>query len=466
MDSHRNESGLLVSVTDSTLIYPGTEISDSLGRTEQRRSRRVRVVGEDASSTRTVEEAVATFEADSVSSVATLTPARVDVVVLVSPALGVDVSTAVQRVRQIHGETPIVVVASDVPETRTDAVVPVEEAAIERTVTEVLDQEPVEQVRRRLQRLSAFVAELDDVDGVEDVSERLVDGGDYDSAWIVQREGSSLVPAVAAGVPLSALRVVDVDSDAPWARAAETGESVVDTDDVSTIAIPFDDKCLVCTTKAAVSNAELASLERAVSSIVSIDDDIRPRYALLGEAVAHEVNNQLDLAMVHLDLVDEKGEHLEYVEAALNRIDDVVAEVNALVAPELSVDEVSLEATSEDVWEGVSTDAASLDAHAGTVEADDRLLRLLLTNLFRNSVQHGGDDEVTVEVGPLDSGGFYVADDGVGFSEESPEHLFEWGWSDNGGTGIGLALVSLAADRHGWDVETRNDDGARFEFKP
>lgn len=454
-----------MSVTDSTLIYPRTEISDSLGRTAQRRSRRVRVVGEDSSSRRTVEEAVATFEVDSVSSVATLTPARVDVVVLVSPALDVAVSTAVQRVRQVHGETPVVVVASEVPTTRTDAVVPVDAAAVERTVAELLEREPIEQTRRRLQRLSAFVSELDDVDGVEAICERLVDGADYDSAWIVQREGSSLVPSVAAGVPLSALRVVDVDSDEPWARAVDTGESVVETDDVSTVAIPFDDQCLVGTTTGAVSDAELASLEGAVSSIVSLDDGIRPRYALLGEAVAHEVNNQLDLAMVHLDLVDEKGEHLEYVEAALNRIDDVVAEVNALVAPELSVDEVSLEATSKDVWEGVSTDAASLDTQAGTVEADDRLLRLLLTNLFRNSVQHGGDDEVTVEVGPLESGGFYVQDDGVGFSEESPEHLFEWGWSDNGGTGIGLALVSLAADRHGWDVETRNDGGARFEFK-
>jgi signal transduction histidine kinase len=168
--------------------------------------------------------------------------------------------------------------------------------------------------------------------------------------------------------------------------------------------------------------------------------------------------------MIHLDLVDPDDDHLEHVQAALERIDAVIDEVNALVAPQLSAESVSLREVADDVWSGVSADAATLEVHDGTVEADDRLLRLLLSNLFRKAIQHGGG-EVTVEVGPLGDG-FYVADDGVGFADGAGDRLFEWGWSAGDSTGIGLALVSLVADRHGWEVDHRDDGDARFELRP
>ncbi|MFQ3318124.1 MAG: signal transduction histidine kinase [Natronomonas sp.] len=398
-----------------------------------------------------------------------LTPADVAVVVLVVPALDVSVGTAVEHVRETHGGTPVAVATTDVPETRADAVVPVDAKAVERTLTELLDDERIARTQRRLRRLSAvgggFVDSDGDGDGVARFCDSLVEQVGYDTAWLVRQEGSALVPTSAAGVPKSALHAFDIDADVPWSRAVRRGESVVESDGGYTVAVPFDGRCLVCTTDEAVGDAELAALGRLVTSFVSLDETYRPRYALLGEAIAHEVNNQLDLAMVHLDLIEESNEHLDHVASALNRIDDVVNEVNALIVQDLSTDPVELDAVAEAVWDGVSTNAATLDAHPGAVEADDRLLRLLLSNLFRNSVQHGGED-VTVDVAPLDSGGFYVEDDGKGFADAPAEELFEWGRSGEGSTGIGLALVSLAADRHGWDVEAADADGARFEFRP
>lgn len=434
-----------------------------MGESEHANSRRVRVVGAGASA-QTVVEGITTSEVETVASVATLTPAKVAAVIVVVPAVDVAASTAVERIRRVHGPTPVVVATDEVAATRADAVVPLDADAVGRTVQQVLDDERVERTRRRVGRVVQLAAELED-DDAGAVCERLADGVGYDTAWLVRREDASVVPVAAAGIPLTALRAGPIDAEDPWARALRSGESVVEAGDLYTVAVPFEDRCLVCTTDSAVGEAEVSALEHVVRSTPALSGTLQPRYALLGKAITHEVNNQLDVAMVHLDLVDGGDDHLGHVESALERIDAVIDEVNALVAPELSVDDVSLRDVAEDVWSGVSTADASLEGTDATVAADDRLLRLLLSNLFRNAIQHGGGD-VTVEVGALDDGGFYVADDGSGFADGIGEQLFEWGWSDEGGTGIGLALVSLVADRHGWEVRHSGADGARFEFRP
>jgi signal transduction histidine kinase len=53
-----------------------------------------------------------------------------------------------------------------------------------------------------------------------------------------------------------------------------------------------------------------------------------------------------------------------------------------------------------------------------TFLADGDRLKQLLTNLFRNAIEHGGSD-VTIHVGTLaDVSSFYVSDNGTGIPEE------------------------------------------------
>jgi signal transduction histidine kinase len=101
-----------------------------------------------------------------------------------------------------------------------------------------------------------------------------------------------------------------------------------------------------------------------------------------------------------------------------------------------------------------------------TVAADRSRLRQLLSNLFRNAVEHGGHGPA-VTVGDFDSG-FFVADDGPGVPPRERDAVFEWGRSeDETGTGIGLPLVREIARGHGWTVSlvASDTDGARFEFE-
>ncbi|MFB6073053.1 MAG: sensor histidine kinase [Halobacterium sp.] len=88
--------------------------------------------------------------------------------------------------------------------------------------------------------------------------------------------------------------------------------------------------------------------------------------------------------------------------------------------------------------------------------------------MFSNAADHGGD-EVDVTVGSAhfgDDAGFYVADDGPGFSESDPSVVFEEGHTGReDGTGYGLAIVEAVVEAHGWTVSAGESEsgGARFE---
>ena len=187
-------------------------------------------------------------------------------------------------------------------------------------------------------------------------------------------------------------------------------------------------------------------------------------------AASHDLRNPLNIASGHLDLARETGadEHFETVDENHDRMASIIEDVLVLAREGTFVEEtepIALDSLAVDCWKGVETGDAELVVDGEpTVEGDGRKLRHVFENLFRNSVEHGGEN-VTVEVGPLDDG-FYIADDGPGVPESEHEAVFEQGYSGSDGTGFGLAIVESIAEAHGWTIrltESRSG-GARFEF--
>jgi signal transduction histidine kinase len=197
------------------------------------------------------------------------------------------------------------------------------------------------------------------------------------------------------------------------------------------------------------------------------------RLETFASMVSHDLRNPLNVAQGRVDLAAEETEsdHLDAASTALDRMEALIDDVLALARQGQPIDEperVDLGTVAEEAWNVVETDEATLDvADTRRLLADDSRLQQLFENLFRNAVEHGGED-VTVRVGLLESrAGFFVADDGPGVPDEEKDDVFESGYTTNtDGTGFGLAIVEEIVTAHGWAVSVTDaeDGGARFEI--
>jgi signal transduction histidine kinase len=212
------------------------------------------------------------------------------------------------------------------------------------------------------------------------------------------------------------------------------------------------------------------------------------RLETFASMVSHDLRNPLSVAKGHLELAreDTGNEDLETAERALDRMNDLIEDVLQLARQGQPIDateRVDLKTTAERSWEMVDAAGAALIVEdTAEIEADPDRLRQLFENLFRNAVEHGstgrraepgdsverGDVDLTVKVGTLERGGFYVEDDGPGIPEEIREEVFGSGFSTGeDGTGFGLAIVEEIVEAHGWTVRATEgrEGGARFEVE-
>ena len=188
--------------------------------------------------------------------------------------------------------------------------------------------------------------------------------------------------------------------------------------------------------------------------------------------VAHDLRNPLSVAQGRLEMGRETGddEHFEAIAGAHDRMNQLIEDILMLAREGRTVieaDECLLAAVAGRAWSLVETGDATLEFEGVTrITASEGRLCELFENLFRNAIEHGGED-VSVRVGPLDGSGFYVADDGLGILPDDREEVFETDYTTaDEGTGFGLAIVTQIADAHDWETRVTESDegGARFEF--
>lgn len=192
-------------------------------------------------------------------------------------------------------------------------------------------------------------------------------------------------------------------------------------------------------------------------------------------SITHDLRNPLNAADGHLSLLHsgiddpELREHADSVTSAHDRMDDIINDVLALARGELSVedpDPVSLANVTAGAWENIDGDGTIVVNDSTTILADRSRLLSVFENLFRNAVEHGSTDDVTITVETIENG-FAVTDDGSGIPAEERDQAFEIGHTTSDqGTGYGLHIVDQVVAAHDWSLRLTEGDsgGARFEI--
>ncbi|SEN81841.1 Signal transduction histidine kinase [Halorientalis persicus] len=389
-----------------------------------------------------------------------------------------------------------------------------------------------EQVVDTIRRVNQRVVEAESRDELFDaICTEFAASDPYVFAWVGTDHGEEIRPVAAAGVSESYLDEIEIslaDDDlaqGPTATAVETGEiqvvQYIRTDPEyepwrkpaleygfrSSAAIPIH----LAATRYGVLNVYsdrpeaftdreervLEDLSDAVAhALYRLDVERRQReqYEQLerenerldrfASIVSHDLRNPLNVAELHTDMLADTCDddsHLPKIEDAHERMEEIIEDTLTLAREGEAVTEtepIHLASLAERCWATVDTADATLSVTAdAVVEADEERLRHVFENLFRNSVEHGGET-ATVTVGPLEAAsrsdgdgtdstaidGFYVEDDGPGIPPGEREKVFEPGYSDaEDGTGLGLAIVREIVDAHGWDVTITESGGSEAE---
>lgn len=185
----------------------------------------------------------------------------------------------------------------------------------------------------------------------------------------------------------------------------------------------------------------------------------------------------------YADKLDDEGERsLDYLVDAAQRmqrlIDDLLT-YSRLSSQKLKPESVDLAKLLDEVIDqldaSISESGARLDiAELPTVNADPLLMRQIFQNLVSNAVKYRGDEapqiEIRAEPGE-DAWLFSVQDNGIGIDAKFFEKIFApfqrlHSREAYSGTGIGLAIVRQAVERHDgriW-VESTEGQGSVFRF--
>lgn len=222
-------------------------------------------------------------------------------------------------------------------------------------------------------------------------------------------------------------------------------------------------------------------LEAAVRELeafsYSVSHDLRAPLRTISaftQALAEDLRYQLD---------ERSRDHMRRVLAAaarMNELIDALLELSRISRAPLGRHEVDLTAMAEAIVDelrrrDVTRRLGATIAPGMTVEADGRLVRIMLDNLIGNAWKFTAKvADPHVEVGKMQRGGetvFFVRDNGAGFEMTYVDRLFTpfqrlHGDREYVGTGIGLATVRRIVERHGGRIwaESKPDQGATFYF--
>ena len=358
-------------------------------------------------------------------------------------------------------------------------------------VTRALAERRWARDRALLAKLGTSLASGDTVDGVlRVVVQTTLDATDTQRATVFLREEGKLSRRAAAGTPLC--------SDADLVAAAEAGmkaddptsvpvsasgcvvlaaplrvegrvRGVLTAETTQTVAPTSDDLGLLAlfASHAAIAFRSSHDLERARSGALAA-------LGRVASQVAHEINNPLGGLKIYATLVGKRlGTHGDQhgvdlagkINGAVDRLAALVSDITAYGRPA----ELRLEPTDPDevvqeclalvqdkIEERKIAVVCTLHGNLGLLPLDAREIHKALMNVLVNALEAmDGGGTLTVTTQKADDGGLVIRiqDTGCGMDARTLGRTYDLFFTTKqGGTGLGMAIVRSAIERHGGQV--------------
>lgn len=203
------------------------------------------------------------------------------------------------------------------------------------------------------------------------------------------------------------------------------------------------------------------------ATLVGLAHDLRSPTVAIGAFAS--LLREIDDPAQRAEMLEQLGSSADY----LTSLVDSLLELSRLGRVEAPVQPVDLAETVRQVAQrlrathpGVRVDIAP---GLPVVLVNPRHAEQVVDNLLRNAAEHGGRDDLAIEVSSPPSSGarLVVADNGVGVRPEDLPHvftLFRRGASSSAGSGVGLGLVRRIVEHYGGRIQLDEvpGGGARF----
>jgi signal transduction histidine kinase len=221
---------------------------------------------------------------------------------------------------------------------------------------------------------------------------------------------------------------------------------------------------------------EVAALADSFNRMAEQIGELLSAHKTLLANASHELRSPLARLRMGVEMLQpqaDKGLQREF-KSNIAELDGLVGEI--LLASRLETLEIATEMHPVDLLAIAAEECAAADVplkgEPVMVLGEPRLLRRLVRNLLDNARRHGGGSTIDVLLArQADAVRLSVCDRGAGVAAEERERIFEPFYrpagtrEQEGGVGLGLALVRQIARRHNGDVRcvSRPGGGTCFE---
>ncbi|WP_203594792.1 sensor histidine kinase [Wenzhouxiangella limi] len=233
---------------------------------------------------------------------------------------------------------------------------------------------------------------------------------------------------------------------------------------------------------AETGDTETLALVNAINQFISRLELFIQRERNFTRNASHELRTPLAVIKANINLLA-RFDDPDRRQAVIERMSRTVADMESLVETllllaresesKLSSSSLVLNDMLSELLDQLSTALGKDDIETGIqarglleVDAPERVLAIVFTNLLRNAMTYTEQGRVDVLI---DRRGVVVRDTGCGMCEADLEHMFEPFYRghdrSNEGYGLGLAIVRRLCKRFGWDLSAESEMGVGTEIR-